>query len=757
MIKSISLKNITSYIDTGVQINDLKKVNFFFGYNGSGKSTIAKYLHDLSLDENDRNKDFENCEQTGYEKDKHVIQVFDEQFIEDNFNKSAFLKGVFSLNETNDIIDGKITLEENIIKNYTKYIDSKKNLKAKLETEKTKRLTELQNACWLERNIFNTFSKVSLPHSNSKNNNLLEIRKVLLLNSITLPTIENLKDTYSTLYEKNISEINSKIDKNIYKRIRLIETELSNLLSEVIIGNEDVDIALLIKSLDSRSWVEAGVNYIEKTDGVCPFCQQKTINESLKEQFNNFFDVSYKKKIESIKSLKSQYLQYYNDFLLNISETQNVFNPNNEVSNLYIKLKILFDNNKEVIEEKLLRPNEKKELEFLVSLKTEISLIIQKITQNNLDYIELDNKKNTFLSDIWQYMSLQCKENIEKYDKSIIKYNNIQTLAAELITSVNAKVILSNQNIEVLRTQTKDTKDAIDKINIILRNAGFEGFEIAEKEKVNNISQYYLKRNNSTNDKPVFKSLSEGEKTFISFLYFFQLCIGTDDIEKNGNKKKIIVIDDPVSSLDSQVLFIVSTLIHQLILRKGEHPKALKKELKNENIAQVFVLSHNLYFYKEVSLIYRPICTDYWHYRVIKENNNSKVTGNYNKTLFDDYTLLWNTLKEFNENVPVNKSQNVSIANTMRRVIESYVNFIGLGTDSWSAILNENPDDPSYYIKCAFISTINDESHKVSVLDSVYYQKLINEQPQILFDVFKQIFVSIGKNHYDMMMGINDQ
>lgn len=88
----------------------------------------------------------------------------------------------------------------------------------------------------------------------------------------------------------------------------------------------------------------------------------------------------------------------------------------------------------------------------------------------------------------------------------------------------------------------------------------------------------------------------------------------------------------------------------------------------------------------------------------------------------------------------------------MRRVIESFVNFVGLGRESWGAVLNENSEEPSYYIKCAFISTINDESHKVSALDSIYYQKIIHEQPQLLFDIFKEIFMSIGKEHYFLMM-----
>lgn len=70
----------------------------------------------------------------------------------------------------------------------------------------------------------------------------------------------------------------------------------------------------------------------------------------------------------------------------------------------------------------------------------------------------------------------------------------------------------------------------------------------------------------------------------------------------NLKKRKILVIDDPVSSLDSQVLFIVNSLIQHLIANKGK-TKPEKKAFKNPLfLEQVFILTHNIYFHKEVSL-----------------------------------------------------------------------------------------------------------------------------------------------------------
>ena len=627
-----------------------------------------------------------------------------------------------------------------------KYTDKKETIE-KYRTDRYKKLIE---ESWNERKTFSTFNKINLAHAGSRENHLRDIKQILSQSFDALP-IEDIKEQYNLLYEKEIKFVNTQINVNLYNKIQEIERKLNQLLDEVIIGKDDVPIADLIKKLDSRTWIQQGINLLEKTGNICPFCQQETINEDLIKQFNELFDDNYKKKITEIQNLYKSYREETSLLLSNLSSIQSEFNSNNIVSNLIIKLNTLFSSNYQIIEKKINSANEKKIIESISSEKDSFNSIYLKIKENNDVFNSLESNKKNLINNIWLFMANNCRDILNDYDKKIIKIKKIKNLATELEDGYKKKIDSIKEDISILREQTIDTKEAINNINEILRNSGFTGFEIEEKEKVNNISRYYLKRNNIQNGDIIFNTLSEGEKHFISFLYFYQLCLGTDDLDNNSNKNKIIVIDDPVSSLDSQSLFVVSTLIRELIKRKAEKPNSEKSEFANQKISQVFLFTHNFYFYKEVSFSRRLICTDYWHYNVIKINNITQIKDGYNKTIEDDYSLLWNTLKESKKNIN-SSTNNIMISNTMRRILETYINFVGIGADPWQIISNEDTSSSSYYIKSAFISIINEESHKV-FLDSTYYHRITKEQPQILYDIFKDIFKVIGKSHYDQMMG----
>ncbi|MBL8271606.1 MAG: AAA family ATPase [Steroidobacter sp.] len=87
---------------------------------------------------------------------------------------------------------------------------------------------------------------------------------------------------------------------------------------------------------------------------------------------------------------------------------------------------------------------------------------------------------------------------------------------------------------------------------------------------------YRLRRNG----KLVRGSLSEGEKTAIAICYFIIT------LEAEGRKRKdlIVIVDDPVSSLDTRALNYSFSILRAVVAEAG----------------QVFILTHNLHFMNEV-------------------------------------------------------------------------------------------------------------------------------------------------------------
>jgi len=216
-----------------------------------------------------------------------------------------------------------------------------------------------------------------------------------------------------------------------------------------------------------------------------------------------------------------------------------------------------------------------------------------------------------------------------------------------------------NSEIQELTKNVTSIQPTIDEINKTLQYYGFDNFEIVPSSSDEN--HYQIKREDGTLAE---STLSEGEVTFITFLYFLQLAKGSTDKE-TITEERILVVDDPISSLDSNVLFVVSTLI-----------KGIIKDIKNDigNIKQLFVLTHNVYFHKEVSFIDGRTRehgqTNYW---ILRKNNKISLIQPFlmKNPIQTSYELLWNEIK--------NKDQNssVTIQNTMRRIIENYFKMLG--------------------------------------------------------------------------------
>lgn len=91
VIEAISLSKTATYGDQPEVLGPLRRVNFIFGTNGTGKTTISRVI----------------ANNTGYApcgvvwKDGRPLQafVYNRDFVDRNFSRSAELKGVFTLGE----------------------------------------------------------------------------------------------------------------------------------------------------------------------------------------------------------------------------------------------------------------------------------------------------------------------------------------------------------------------------------------------------------------------------------------------------------------------------------------------------------------------------------------------------------------------------------------------------------------------------------------------------------------------------------
>ena len=280
-----------------------------------------------------------------------------------------------------------------------------------------------------------------------------------------------------------------------------------------------------------------------------------------------------------------------------------------------------------------------------------------------------------------------------------------------------------------MQSTTSTIENAITEVNKILLSFSFTGFKL---EKAQDNRNYKIIRADGSD---VRETLSEGEQRFITFLYFYQLIKGNID-GKSSTKRKIIVIDDPISSLDSNILFIVSTLVKTIIA------DCLSG---NSLIDQVFILTHNIYFHQEVAFksARESISSNECFWIIRKKDNISNIEISDKNKIQTSYELLWQEVRD------TSKSSTVSIFNTLRRILEYYFNIIG-HLDYEACINNMHGEDK---LLCkSLLSFINVNSHLVNDDFVVIYDE---DSIDKYIRVFEKIFEYTGhKAHYNMMMQI---
>ncbi|WP_025791750.1 AAA family ATPase [Prevotella histicola] len=734
MIQKIIIKNAATFDERGVEIDNLKKINFIYGANGCGKTTISNVIASPEL--------YTDSSIVWSSDNNEDVFVYNKTFREKNFGEN--IPGVFTLGEATKEQIEELERKKEKLRELKQQGQQKKTTLDKKKQELKEAQEQFNKSCWnsIKSKYSSLFKDAFAGFLNSKASFAQKV----------IDSWENSSSSNSIDYEELVSRAETlfgKVPSPMHPLPQLIGVEEINKLekeviwTKKIVGKADVAIASLIEHLGISDWVNQGRSILTIDSDICPFCQKKTIDQHFREDIEAYFDKTFTLDSQKLKDVSNSYLGLKEELLnqlVSIIEREKISPTMLDLELFDAKrtsLIQLFSHNKEIIENKLKEPSRSLTLqsskELIAWFNDTILRVNQKINSHNAIVNNFTKEKHQLIIDVWSYIIAEKKDLIAPFVRTKTGCERgILNMEQELNSLRQQYSVLDNEIKEGNKNITS-VQASVDEINRSLSAYGFTTFSIVPMEGEH---YYQIKRENG---EIANSTLSEGEITFITFLYFMQLVKGGNTPETT-NSDRIIVIDDPISSLDSTILFVVSSLIKEEIkkIKKGE-----------TNVLQLILLTHNVYFHKEVSFIdsrTRPKNdTCFW---ILRKNNNRTTIQCFEQEnpIQGSYELLWNELRN------KDKISIITLQNTMRRVYETYFKVLGKYDDN--DILQKFPSLQEKEICRSLLCWVNDGSHCVPDDYSVIPDQ---EQAERYLKVFKQVFEVTGHvQHYNMMMGVEE-
>ncbi len=745
MIKKIlKIKNFGSFInfEADNSLNEFKKYNLFFGLNGTGKTTLSSFFR--FLNEGEISKDFDN---KSYNEDfdilldnnQHItefqeniycnyIKIFNRDFVNNNLtldNNNAQTNALtYTIGETAKEIKNKISEVNKQLESYFIDVQGKKKIKAQNDYDNLNE--ELENIYKDTADIIRRDLNIKNSQEYNKSHFKQDYNKYCE-NDTTIT--EDEKNEYAKEYVQPIKNLIPEINFNI------LSDKILNQL-EKILGTEYKRTNIKEELVQ---WIEKGLEL--KTEEICPFCNQTITN--WQQRYEDIQKIVKKDDsfLEFEKCLQEllQTFNYFNNIAKNIVFTLRTEDFCNKVlQETLSNYSVAFKNYKNFLENTCSLLSQKKHSPDKIFTLTNTQAIQsyinarntlnQLILEHNTNTANIKNVKNNAKNIVVNYYIQQIKTDvINRFNKLSILTSEIEKVKSE-ITTINNEI--ANLNAEL--TNQKAPMSEIERYIYIV--FGCRKFTLTYDEST---KSYYICRENGE----IAKNLSEGEKTVIAFAYF----LATLKTHNFDLKNAIIVIDDPVSSLDQQYLF---NLIN-LLATKFNKPSSFE---------QLFILTHNFYFYKKIRAILKnkgKIGEMYQLFQITKENTSIIVNADdYLRTYTSEYTHTIKYLRQVYQ-MEDSKIKEIPLGNSIRKILEIFLAFRcprqnTIFTRYEIVTKNISEDEKCKYKYLQDIANASSHTEECEDLETLEEFKLFVTKNEIeqLFNFIKLI----DEKHYDEIM-----
>ena len=679
------------------QTYDFKDINIFYGRNYSGKTSLSKIIRALET----------KTLSPKYENPNFSIELSDSSIISQN-NLSAFAHPIHVYNSDFIRENLKFIHDENAnIESFSvtlggenqQVLDRIQQLKNELGSNEE----ICKSALYLD--IHNKANEVQNAKTNHQNKVRDLDKKLSDKATRNSDSIKNQHERFGNIrYDKRSLEADiSEVLHNNYQQLNLTQIELfentvrqrklsappelspytlnfsslitsTNDILKSVVGSSD-KIDELKNNPSLNSWAQIG-HPLHNDRTTCAFCNNEISDQRRKELANHFDEETDKLRDRISKGIK------YLDKLLSNSPLNISFDMTNyyqqyhpELSQLQTNLQNAFAKQKSSIEllKKSLEDKDKKlfselSIEHPQDHSTEIKTILERISQIRTECIQkndqlysLQNEAKNALRLDHIYLFLQSINYTQLTSDIDLAFEAIAPLEIELATLQTRKTTITTE-IKSEEDKLKSEGEACRRIkNILNHDFGHQALSL-EPIEANTTNGKEIKFEIQRNGTKAH-NLSEGEQSLISFCYF--LAKIQDDLDQN--KKPIIWIDDPISSLDSNHIFFIFSLIEEKIVI-------------NQKFGQLFISTHNLEFLKYL----KRLNGKKWgniQFFIVKRNFDSSAIFQmpiYMKNYFSELNFLFHQLYLCASEENIN-DQNYNIfynfPNNARKFLELYSNF----------------------------------------------------------------------------------
>lgn len=710
--------------------------NIIYGWNGSGKTTLCDFFKELeegqfSTTESSFSLLFEDTvsrANSTITKNKvgsipYAFKVFHQNYIQENIAKADPVKHIFAV--------GKGQKEK---------IDEVKELRRE-EKEQTARLKVFENDLTGKKEAFEQLKtdkakviKDAAKYTNAYNKNKF-FSAIHALTSRQLLSDDEYQKALSVIRAEpraSIPCINTKFIQSTVKEY------IRSILKETPVN---ITIEALKKDAQVGSWVEQGISiHSDRHSKTCLFCGNQ-ISDNRFEELRAHFNDSYKKlsdKIDGSVSLLYEKKQQFNSAKVSLPNT-GLFYP--ELQSLYAPLQ---EKALGVCDEYILAIDgiieilKKKKSDMINSAYADdFAEILGSLTfdyavfENIQELIKVHNERTEHFNDSIKRAQAQVElHHLSEFTDEIAEAERVISDKEKEIreqTACHAKLL---QSISQLEQEIKNSQIPADAINRDI------SFIMGRSELVfrNTEMGYLITRNGKK-----AKNLSKGEENAIALIYFFNTLLDVNvDVEQT-----IIVLDDPISSFDSNFYYNAISYIKE----------------KTEQAGQTFIFTHKFSLLKDYSLMYKRDTNRYTIQRIQNVPqiiNEEALIGQYH----DEYAYLFKKVYSFVKNPPADTSDYLQYPNMARRLLEAFLTFkLPLPNDKYTMIdkVLELEKGGNTAAGRAVLRLLNNRSHLRAISDSEIADDIdsitiLPDTLQHLLNFMKQH----DKKHYDTLAKLCD-